>query len=931
MRVCALVHFAAQALQAAHEAAQMQNTKLEDINARLNQDVEYWRQTLGQQLATAQRYIVELENRLGGSGPLPVAEEGTPPQKLEDGSDPISKSDLSPHRELPTVPGVSESETETEQRPGPEPGLEPGLEPGRALEPELVPGLEPQPQPPREEMTSGLTLLLSPEPEPQQETSEPAPLSPGSARAALRVKMEQHGLTPREQEALIAEGVASAEMFSMLRDEDFRMSGIDIATRRAEKAEKDLQMRKEQAERERAIAETRAAQQQAEAAAERAMVLRAQVQNILSEMDLSSAGRALLVSMDSVEELCKLDLNTMQQMGMGIMDRRRLSDFVLSWTNKEKKVAELYAELEKLPCAVRLAKMDEMFQLQRYQALRTNSSTALRYRKRDIDRSMIIFSLDDSERVLELERKAVVAFSKLLGYMGEKNYHETSAQTLASMILQDGIDNPELCDEIYLHCMVQCIENPDVLSCKHVWRLISLLVQHFSPSLPFLPHVEVFLFQGTRWNLTSQSIETLAAQKEELQSINWIAQFCLRQLQKRVKEGRVPRTAALHESEIQKLFARPPLAITVSFTDGSSKKFHIDHEITAGELLETISITLRVNHIETYGLFDVSTLSTAPIPLDNSDKIVALLQDWQRLVPLSNKPFAKKGVVKHELLMAKRLHVDTLTLNSHPDGQPDTVELHLLYTQVKRFAVSGQYNVPDSEAVKLAGLSLQIEYGDYCTEHHTEYFLRKELPKHITQRLYAAQQSSPQQVLAEKMALARQLSATGASNRGGSSSSEDRPLELWERNAVAEWVRSAGCEEVQAKLAYVDCCQKLTGYGYTFFEAKQGHLPPGQFSRSVLLGINRLGVTIFNPSDKLVFEVYRFAKLQSWASSPKEVTFKVSPDGRHHQLRQEVVSFETDDGDEVVKLLKDYALWLSARRRKEHLRERAHRASTECD
>ena len=53
-----------------------------------------------------------------------------------------------------------------------------------------------------------------------------------------------------------------------------------------------------------------------------------------------------------------------------------------------------------------------------------------------------------------------------------------------------------------------------------------------------------------------------------------------------------------------------------------------------------------------------------------------------------------------------------------------------------RFAVSGQYAVPDAEAAKLAGLSLQIEYGDYCAGTHTELFLRKELPKHIAQRLH---------------------------------------------------------------------------------------------------------------------------------------------------------------------------------------------------
>lgn len=77
------------------------------------------------------------------------------------------------------------------------------------------------------------------------------------------------------------------------------------------------------------------------------------------------------------------------------------------------------------------------------------------------------------------------------------------------------------------------------------------------------------------------------------------------------------------------------------------------------------------------------------------------------------------------------------------------------------------------------------------------------------------------------------------------------------------------------------------------------------------------GVAVFKTSDKSCYETYRFAKLKSWAASPTQVTFKVSKDDKNHKLQQEAVSFQLDDGEDVCKLLKDYALWLAAKRKRE--------------
>ena len=94
-------------------------------------------------------------------------------------------------------------------------------------------------------------------------------------------------------------------------------------------------------------------------------------------------------------------------------------------------------------------------------------------------------------------------------------------------------------------------------------------------------------------------------------------------------------------------------------------------------------------------------------------------------------------------------------------------------------------------------------------------------------------------------------------------------------------------------------------------------MAPADLTSARLLGVNVDGVAVFKTSDKSCYETYRFAKLKSWAASPTQVTFKVSKDDKNHKLQQEAVSFQLDDGEDVCKLLKDYALWLAAKRKRE--------------
>lgn len=450
-----------------------------------------------------------------------------------------------------------------------------------------------------------------------------------------------------------------------------------------------------------------------------------------------------------VDALCKLDLAAMQQLGLRMMDRRRLSDFITSYMDKDKKAAELYEELQQLEPAVRLPAMAEMFVLNQYDKLRHAGDGVLSYRRTHLDSSLLVYSSDDAGKVLEWESRAVAAFAQVLGYIGSEQSHEGGGpQVYASRLLREGVEVPELRDEIYVQLMMQITDNPSITSCTHLWQLLGLLADTFAPTHALLPHVEVFLFRGTQpvtgsWLPSASSVgaadQEISPRKATLDNIKWIAQTSLRRLRTRVAEGNreVP-----SEGRIRQQFQEHPTLISVFFEGGSSQKFCVDRELTIKGLTEMVSIQLRVAQIATYALYDVSTLRPEPIALRTDTPVLALMREWQRVVPLSNKPFAKKvrcpvgspgscltgisvrnacacheieggtgtgqGVARHQLVLRRRLHVPTL---NRAEGQaPDPVELGLQFMHAKSHVVSGQWTVPDAEVAKLAASSLQIEY-----------------------------------------------------------------------------------------------------------------------------------------------------------------------------------------------------------------------------
>ena len=295
---------------------------------------------------------------------------------------------------------------------------------------------------------------------------------------------------------------------------------------------------------------------------------------------------------------------------------------------------QLLEDISLMQYGARLAEMESVFVLKKFHGLRRmEEDEELEFRKTDLERPLCKYNLEDAEKTNEMESKAKATFSNMLGYMGEK-YHQYP-ELLASQIIQDGIDNEVLRDEIYLQVVMEIINNSTFSSLKRAWQLMSLLVKTFPPSADFHPFLEVFYYHATHGEHNTVCVE----KQKEKDTIIQIAQVCLRKLDAIVESG--AKETAPSEEEVKALRAEQPIMLSVYFTDHSFKKFQIDEDLKASDLLTSISATLKVKMIDTYALYDVSQLSD-PIVVEPETKILELMNDWQKVVKLGKGRFAKK-------------------------------------------------------------------------------------------------------------------------------------------------------------------------------------------------------------------------------------------------------------------------------------------------
>ena len=492
-----------------------------------------------------------------------------------------------------------------------------------------------------------------------------------------------------------------------------------------------------------------------------------------------------------------------------------------------------------------LEEQSKVMLIQKYEKLKARDGSALVYTNQDIRTS--ILQLENNG----LTALAVSMFNSLLGFTGAKLMQYPAM--LALEVLQKGLETAELRDEIYAQCIKQTFESEGDISAR-TWQMINLCARTFPPSEQFLPYVRTHVYLCKMGQLDGVTKHDSALAETTLAKLRKI-------------QG-APASAPPSQETIQAVRDSEPLTCTIYFLDNSMKRYPITEETTVKALLETIARDLKYSQMDSCAIFDVKDFEY-PIHVRENLVVYDVMNQWQEMLMSGFK--GKMGIKKvssHKLVLRKRLY-----LSEPAEKISCPIDLHLLFSQARQDVAFGRFSITEVEALLLASLTLQIEYGDYDAKKHQGGFLRDILQEYIPANVYRLHKPK-----------------------------------IWERDLLKTYEKMNGFTEAFAKKNYLRVVEKSHTYGYTMFPVKQTHMK--KEPAKVFLGINSNGIKLFRTDTKEPIadtgDAMSFANLQSWSCVPGS-TCSIS-------TGPVKMVYQTELGEDICSMLKSYALTIVARK-----------------
>jgi len=200
-------------------------------------------------------------------------------------------------------------------------------------------------------------------------------------------------------------------------------------------------------------------------------------------------------------------------------------------------------------------------------------------RNKPIPKSLLALSDEQNRTALRVNRA-------ILQYCGEMS--TSFPATLAQYILVKGLEDPEMCDEIYMQLCKHIHANPKPESADRAWLLMCMATKTFPPTEQFTNFLLNFLIRH-------QSLAGLQGN---------YASLCIVQLDATIELGASFFKPNLEE--IQSYRKRPPVLASIKMIKGNIVQYPVSPDLRIGQVLELIR---RQNNIEddpetsVYGIF----------------------------------------------------------------------------------------------------------------------------------------------------------------------------------------------------------------------------------------------------------------------------------------------------------------------------------------
>ncbi|XP_065184924.1 unconventional myosin heavy chain 6-like [Sycon ciliatum] len=420
-------------------------------------------------------------------------------------------------------------------------------------------------------------------------------------------------------------------------------------------------------------------------------------------------------------------------------------------------------------------------------------------------------------------------------------------------IIAYAIDRPELRDEVFCQLMRQVTENPREEDTDRGWHLLCLSCAAMTPGRSLNKFLQAFL----KKHFEDEKRQRFA---------RWcLGTICLTRV--------APRKHPPSAMEISAVRNLNPLICRFYFLDGKAKAVGVDPSATASDVLRALAEKIELQSVDGWALYELNP--EAEHYIKGHEYIADIIGQWERdkrtSANMSRYQTVSKKGHKEALGGGDSKFVFRKRIFRNPREIPqDPVEYHLMYAQAVHSVVQlDEFPVNEKVALQLAGLQLQVLWGDYEPGKDTRY---NEPASHI-----------PSRILEDK----------------------PRSTEMWSA-ALSEAHREFGTgkTEIQAKVWYLTSVKHYPLYGSTFFPVSYKGF--WSYPNNLILSVDLSGFKFVNMRSKATMADFPWTRLESVSVDHEDPVVVLNMKVRNPE-EQKCYMFETVQKEDIANLIASYS------------------------
>jgi len=288
--------------------------------------------------------------------------------------------------------------------------------------------------------------------------------------------------------------------------------------------------------------------------------------------------------------------------------------------------------------------------------------------------------------------------------------------------------------------------------------------------------------------------------------------------------------------------------VRVHFMDDSIKAFAIDENSSSEQLKATVVEKIGMKEETCFAIFEKK-------------------DGWERCLEPDEKPCELMALWNNESQSNKScafVFKKKIFLRDDEKEMQDLIAKHHVYIQALHSVIESEYPCSVEDAIKLAGLQVQITYGDHKPGTHVVGFLSANLKQFVPKDLYPTK----------------------------------KPNE-WESLIFKAHGLNTSKSEEDAKTEYLDIVKQWPFYGTTFYPPCRS-IGSKKIPAKVIIGVNAEGILLLK-KDKELVSTHPFTEICSWASSSTTFAFEFGS-----QTESQKYTFETKQGAIIAASIQTY-------------------------